>query len=109
AKVSVFHRYRLTQGLKGGSGNAGLTARLELAGWMRQTEVLAQGRAAVLVAEHAALAQQRHHLVDEDLDAGGEDVRHDVETVCRAGQEPVFEAVGDLLRSADQQAVPDQD
>ena len=49
----------------------------------RQAEVLAQGRARVLGAEHAALLQQRHDLVDELVEAARREVRDEDEAVAR--------------------------
>ena len=67
-----------------------------------QAEVVAQGRALVLGAEHAALLQQRHDLVDELVEAAGRDVRDQDEAVAGVGLDEVVDRVGDRGRGADE-------
>ena len=67
--------------------------------------MVAQGRAGVVGAEQAALLQDRHDLIGEGVELAGEEGRHDVEAVGGAGLEPIFQHVGDLGRTADQQQV----
>ena len=70
-----------------------------------QTKVIAQGRAGVVGAEQAALLQDRHDPVGEGVELAWEEGRHDVEAIGGAGLEPVFQDVGNLRRTADQQQV----
>ena len=71
----------------------------------RQAEMVAQRRAVVLAAEQAALLQDRHHEIDEIVEAFGEVGRHDVEAIGGALLEPVLQRVGDRLRRAAQHPV----
>ncbi len=59
----------------------------------------------VLGAEHSTTLQDRHDLVDEDLERAGQVGRHDVETVRGAYLEPCDDAIGDVFRCADDRAV----
>ena len=65
---------------------------------LRQAVVVAQGLAGVVLAEQAALAQDRHHLLGENVEAAGQPGRHDVEAVGGAVLEPGLDIVRDLLR-----------
>ena len=47
--------------------------------------MVAQRGARVVGAEHAALLQQRHHLVDERVEPAGGDVRDEDEAVAGVG------------------------
>src|SRR5207302_4616565 len=68
------------------------------AGRSRQAVVIAQGLAGVLLAEQAALAQDRHHLFGENVESARQPGRHNVEAVGRAVLEPGLEVVRDLFR-----------
>ena len=70
-----------------------------------QPEVLAQRAAGVLGAEEAAPLKNRHHAIDEVLQAVRQRVRHQVEVVGRTALEPVLDVVGDLFGGADDDAV----
>src|SRR5207302_4442393 len=48
----------------------------------RQAEIFPQGLAFILRTEDPALLQFRHHLVDEDVEAGGQEREHDIKTVA---------------------------
>ncbi|MNR53208.1 hypothetical protein D3C85_1731820 [compost metagenome] len=66
-----------------------------------QAKIVAQGAAAVLVAEQAALLQDRHDQFGEILQAVGQQ-RVDDETVRRTFFEPLLNRVGDVLGGADE-------
>src|ERR1700722_2474424 len=86
-----------------GTARAG---RLVPAARAGQPEVVAQRRAGVLMPEDPALAQQGHHVIDEQLEPGREVVSAQVEPVGGPLVEPVLDGVRDLLRRADDLAVP---
>src|SRR5690242_5899457 len=67
----------------------------------RQPKVLAQGRTFVVLLEYPAPLQLRYHELHKILECTG-DVRaaHHV-AVARALHEPLFQPVGDFLRTAD--------
>ena len=75
-------------GLGGPDGGCGL----------RQPEVVAQRGALVVGAEHAALLQQRHHLVDERVESARRDVRDEDEPVAGVGLHEVVDRLGDGAR-----------
>ena len=64
-----------------------------------QAEVLAQGRPLVLAPEQPAVLQDRHDVVDEDVEPARQVRRHDVEAVGGALLEPGLDLVGDLGRA----------
>jgi hypothetical protein len=59
--------------------------------------------------EHATAAQDRDHVLDEQLQPGREYVGHQVKAVDRTGQEPLLDGIGDLFGRADHQPVPGDD
>jgi hypothetical protein len=61
-----------------------------------QTEVIAQGLTRVLMPEDPAFSELWDHMVDKDLDAGGERLWHQIEAVRRASQKPLLDGVCDL-------------
>ena len=65
-----------------------------------EAEVVAQRGSCVLRAEQPASAQDRHDLLDEDLDPPGQPRRHHVEAVGGALLGPLLDRVGDLVRRA---------
>src|SRR5260221_11846067 len=80
------------------------SARLTAVG-NRQTEVIAQGRALVILAVEAAPLQQRDDLFDEELEFVVEIGRHDVEAVARIVVQPELHMADDLPRRADNRTV----
>jgi hypothetical protein len=62
-----------------------------------KTEMVAQRRAAIFLAEQAAALQDRHHRVDENLEPGRQHIRHQVEAVGGASSKPRLDVVGDGL------------
>src|SRR3954452_6618481 len=82
------------------SGRAPSATRRDLG--PRQTEVLAQCRAGVAVAEHAAALELRydeaHHVLVRARHVG----RGDDEPVASVAGEPLFHLVGDLGRRSDE-------
>ncbi len=69
--------------------------------------MVAQGGAGVLAAEQAAALQLRNHVVDEGRQArSGSAGGMRLESVRGAGGEPLFDIVGDLLRSARMRRCP---
>jgi hypothetical protein len=69
--------------------------------------MVAQRRAAIVLAEQAAAMQDRHHRVDEDLEPGRQYIRHQIEAVGGAGSKPCLDVVGDVFRRADDDAMAD--
>src|SRR3954449_8924208 len=69
-----------------GLGSSSVLEEPVLRPW--QTEILAQRLALILGAENAAPLQLRHHLVDEVVEPGGEEGKHDVETVAAVAGQP---------------------
>src|SRR6185437_734550 len=61
----------------------------------RQAEILAQRPSLILVAENAAPLQFRYYLVDEVVEAGGQEREHDVEAVAAVARQPLLHLVGD--------------
>src|SRR5579872_1913503 len=66
--------------------------------WARQAEMRAEGFALVSFAKQAALAQERDHLGDEEIELMRQHRRHQVEAVGGLGFEPVLHDIGDLFR-----------
>src|SRR4051812_18923723 len=66
-----------------------------------QAEILPQSGSFILFAENPAPLQLRHHLVDEIVEAGGQEREHDVEAVGAAPDQPFLHLVGDCFGGAD--------
>jgi hypothetical protein len=69
--------------------------------------MVAQRRAAIVLAEQAAPLQDRHHCVDENLEPRRQHIRHQVEAIGGASSKPCLDVVGDGLGSAYDDAVTD--
>jgi hypothetical protein len=67
--------------------------------------MIAQGGAYVLGSKNSATAQNRNHLIHENLGAGREHIGHQIETVGSAREEPFFQSIGDLLGGTHDQPV----
>ena len=52
------------------------------------------------------MLELRNHVIDKGFEPRGEDIAADVESVSRVTKKPVFNRVGDLLRSANHLALP---
>ena len=66
----------------------------------RQSVMLAQRHPGILGAEQSTALQKRDHPTAKRIQLGRQQRRHDIESVRCAGSEPVFDQIGDLLRSA---------
>jgi len=66
-----------------------------------QPEVFTQRAALVFGTEKTTLLQKRNHAIGEVLQATGQNIRHQIETVGSAAFEPVLDIVGNLFRRAD--------
>ncbi len=67
--------------------------------------MIAQHRAFVIRAEQTAALENRHRLIDENVQFVREIGRHDVETVAAAGFEPKLHVIGKLFRRTDKCAM----
>jgi len=68
--------------------------------------MLAQSGAFVFHAEEPTLLQDRHDMIHEAFEAGGEYRRHDVEAIGGAVFVPVLQCIGHLFGRASERPVP---
>src|SRR3989442_15090619 len=66
-----------------------------------QAEIFPQGSALIFAPENPALLQFRYYLVDETVEAGGQEREHDVEAVAAKACQPFLHLVGDQGGRAD--------